>query len=184
MDQTLFYEMWLGTWLACASVPLAAAGLRRVMRRPEAAKAAIPDACDWPTTLPLADPRWNIPTILLMLVGLGALGGAVLDAHRMVSFLASSVHVTGEITDPRAHPLIRFTTTDGAVVQFTQNGFVSRPLGAAVPVAYQTRDPAGTAQADTFWVNWSTVLGLLWIGFGFTLAPCFGFRAVMQAGRW
>ncbi|RYI32931.1 MAG: hypothetical protein EON48_03810 [Acetobacteraceae bacterium] len=184
IDQALYYEIWLGIWLACALMLLATAGLRRAMRRPGAAKATIFKACDQLVPLPLPDPRWNVPTILLVLVGLGALGGAVLDAHRTASFLAGSIHVIGEIADPRAHPVIRFTATDGAVFQFTQNGFVSRPLGAAVPVAYQTWDPGGTAQVDTFWVNWSTVLGLLWIGFGSTLALFFGFRAVMQAGRW
>ena len=108
----------------------------------------------------------------------------MVDGHWTASFLASSVHVTGTIADPQPHPLIRFTTAEGAEVQFRQNGFVSRPLGAEVPVAYQSKDPAGTAQADTMWANWSNMLGMLWIGLGFTLAPFFGFRAVLRAGWW
>ena len=61
---------------------------------------------------------------------------------------------------------------------------LSRPLGAEVPVAYQTQDPKGTARADTFWADWSNMMGMLWIGLGFTLAPFFGSRAEFQAGRW
>ncbi len=90
----------------------------------------------------------------------------------------------GTIADPQSHPIIRFATADGAVVEFRQNGDVSRPLGALVPVAYDPADPPGTARADTFWADWGDVLGLLWIGLGFTLLPLFGLRATFRAGRW
>ena len=147
-------------------------------------QAAIPGPWDRPALPPLPTPWWTAATILVLLIGLGALDGAVVDGRWTASFLSNPVHAAGTIADPQPHPVIRFTTADGAMVQFRQNGFVSRPSGAEVPVAYRTQDPAGTAQADTFWANWSSVLGMLWISLGFTLAPFFGFRAVLQAGRW
>ena len=184
MGDAVLYEVWLEIWLACASVLLVASGLRRALRQPRSADADLPGPWDQPDAPPLPKPRWNAATVLMFLIGLGTLGGAVVDGHWTAAFLANSVHVTGTIADPQPHPVIRFTAADGAVVQFRQNGFVSRPLGAEVPVAYQTQDAAGTAQADTFWANWSNVLGMLWVGMGFALAPFFGFRAVFQAGRW
>ena len=36
----------------------------------------------------------------------------------------------------------------------------------------------------SFWADWSNMMGMLWIGLGFTLAPFFGSRAEFQAGRW
>ncbi len=184
IDDAVLYEVWLEIWLTCAAVVLVARRLRRAVRPPRPAKAARPGPWDRPDPPAVLKPRWNAATIVMFLIGLGALGGAVMDGHWTAAFLSGSVHVTGTIADPQPHPIIRFTAQDGAVVQFRQNGFVSRPLGADIPVAYQTQDPAGTAQADTIWVNWSNMLGMLWIGLGFTMAPFFGFRAVFRAGRW
>ena len=181
IGDAFLYEVWLEIWLACGAVFLAALVLRRAVRRSGSADAGGPR--DRPGPPPLPRPRWNGATVLLFLIGVGALGGAVVEGHRAAAFLAGSVHVTGAIADPQPHPIIRFTARDGAVVQFRQNGFVSRPLGAEVPVAYQPQDPARTAQADTVWVNWGIMLGMLWIGFGFTLAPFFGVRAGFRAGR-
>lgn len=181
MDDAFLFEVWVELWLACAAVLLVAGGLHRAMGRSRPAGVAPPGPWERPAP-PSA--RWNAATIVMVLVGLGALGGAMVDGHWTAEFLAGSVHVTGTIADPQPHPIIRFTAADGTVAQFRQNGFVSRPLGAQVPVAYQTQDPAGTARADTFWANWSNMLGMLWVGSGFTLAPFFGFRAVFQAGRW
>ena len=184
VDDAFLYEVWLEIWLACAAALIVGGGLRRALRQPRAVAGALAGPWDRPTPPPLPRPRWNAATILLFLIGLGALGGAVVNGHWTASFLADAVHVTGTIADPQPHPLIRFTTAEGAEIRFSQNGFVSRPLGAEVPVAYRVQDPAGTAQADTFWANWSNMLGMLWIGSGFTLAPFFGFRAAFQAGRW
>ena len=111
-------------------------------------------------------PPWNVATVLLWLVGWGMLAGAVVDGHRTTEFLRRAVHVTGTI------------------VEYRQNGSVSRPLGAAVPVAYLAADPSGSARADTFWANWGDLLGLVWIGLGFTLFPFYGLRATFRAGRW
>ncbi len=176
IDDAILYEVWLETWLACAviAVALARAYRGRVGRAPPAA----------PETPAAPHAPWNPATILLMVIGCGALAGAVLEGHRSAAFLARAAHVGGTIASADSHPRIRFVTETGSVVEFTQNGSVSRPLGAEVPVAYDTRDPSGTARADTFWVNWSDVLGLLWVGAGFTLFPFFGFRATFRAGRW
>ena len=173
MEDAFIYETWLELWLACGLVVLLAAQARR--RRP------VPE----PPTLwgrTPSDPPWNAATILLVLVGWAVLAGAVLDGHWTADFLSSATRVSGEIADDEPHPLIRFTA-DGAAVTFRQNGFVSRPVGAAVPVAYQSDDPAGTARADTVWANWSDVLGMVWVGLGFTLHPFFGFRGTFRGSR-
>ncbi len=91
--------------------------------------------------------------------------------------MARAVRAAGMIANEDAHPLIRFTIGDGTVVTFRQNGGISRPVGAAVPVAYDPADPAGTAQADTLFAAWGEVVGFSWIGLGFTLFPFFGVRA-------
>ena len=179
IDDAFAYEAWLEIWLACVAV----VALLPVARRPFArtrSKAVRPGPWDEM----VSSPWWNGATILLWLVGLAALGGAVVQGHRTASFLAGCVRVTGTIVDPQAHPIIDFTSYDGAIVRFRQNGSISRDQGATVPVAYQKQDPAGTARADTFWAEWSDVLGFAWIGLGFTLAPFFGFRGEFRSGRW
>jgi hypothetical protein len=173
IDDAFIYETWLELWLACGLVVLLAAQLRR--RRP------VPESPTAWGRAPL-DPPWNATTILLVLVGWAVLAGAVLDGHWTAAFLSSATRVTGEIADERPHPLIRFIA-DGAPLTFRQNGFVSRPVGAAVPVAYQSDDPARTARVDTLWTNWSDVLGMVWVGLGFTLHPFFGFRGTFRGSR-
>lgn len=184
MDDAILYEAWVEIWLGCALLPLLATGLRRAIVRGRLTQAA---GAHGPWSEPPRagpTPPWNAATILLWFVGWAALCAAVLDGHWTASFLSNSVHVTGTTIDQEPHPRIRFTAANGAVIEFTQNGYVSRPLGADVPVAYQTQDPARTARADTFWANWSEVLGFAWIGLGFTLAPFYGFRGAFRAGRW
>lgn len=182
VDDAVLFEAWLELWLACAAGVAALAWARRTVtkRRTERAAAPVSEApvSDAP------DPPWNAATIVLWLSGWAALSGAVLDGHWTAAFLARAAHVPGTIASADRHPRIRFTDLTGATVEFTQNGSVSRPVGADVPVAYGARDPSGTARADTFWANWSDVLGLLWIGMGSTLFPFFGYRATLRAGRW
>ena len=184
VDDAILYERWVELWLACALVAaMLTAGLRRTTRmQPESMKPTSP----WDAMRPLTPTSrpWNAATFLLWLVGCGVLAGALVDGHRTADFLRRADHATGTIADPQDHPRIRFTTAGGTEVEFTQNGHISRVLGAAVPVAYLAADPAGTARADTFWANWSDVLGLLWIGGGFTLFPFYGMRAAFRAGRW
>lgn len=182
MDDAFIYETWLEIWLVCGLAVLLAVQARR--RIGPGARPTTRPAPDQPTPWGAApsDPPWNAATILLVLVGWVALAGAVLDGHRTAAFLSSATHVSGEIADDQSHPLIRFTA-NGTSVIYRQNGFVSGPVGEVVPVAYQSDDPAGTARADTFWANWSEVLGMVWIGLGFTLHPFFGFRATFRGGR-
>ena len=183
VDDAVLYEVWVELWLGCALAAGLAIGLRQSTRR-RPRRAAV-QASPWDVMVPqAATPPWNGATVLLWLVGWGALTGAVLDGHWTAAFLRQAIHVTGTIADPESHPRIRFTTADGAAVEFTQNGFISRALGAAVPVAYLPADPSGSARADTAWANWSDVLGLLWVGLGFTLFPFYGLRASFRAGRW
>ena len=182
IDDAVLYEAFVELWIGCALLAGIAFGLLRAFRHGRSSRSALV-ADPWAAAKAPPQP-WNAATIMLWLVGWGVLAGAVVDGHWTAAFLSSAVHVTGTIADPQPHPRIRFPTQDGTVVEFTQNGSVSRPLGAAVPVAYLPDDPSGTARADTFWVNWGDVLGLSWIGLGFTLLPFFGLRGTFRAGRW
>ncbi len=184
VNDAVLYEVWVELWLACAlAAALVLICYRATRRRPfQTLSGASPR--DVMVAQPVREPPWNAATVLLWLVGWAVLAGAVLDGHWTADFLQRANHVTGTIADQESHPRIRFTTLAGETVEFVQNGSVSRPLGAAVPVAYLTQDPSGSARADTFWVNWSDVLGLLWIGLGFTQFPFFGLRASFRAGRW
>lgn len=180
IDDAFLFEGWLELWLGCA---VAAALVVRVRRAARPLRAIVPDS-PWEVTPPVASPPWNAATVLLWLVGWVVLAVAVLDGHRTTAFLQQAVHVTGTVADAQPHPTVRFTTLDGAVIEFTQNGSVSRPPGAPLPVAYLAANPSGSARADTFWANWSDLLGLLWIGGGFTLFPFYGLRAAFRGGRW
>ncbi len=121
---------------------------------------------------------------LMIVLGAIALVAALALGWRTAAFLSHAAHATAYVSDPTPHPRLRFALADGHEVEFTQNGYVSRPRGAAVPVAYDPRDPAGTAQAATFWASWGTPLGLLWIGLGFVLLPLFGVRVEFKPGRY
>ena len=185
IDDALIYEGWLEVWLCCAlATALALAlGLRRAARRRERIRPAGPVAPPPASELQRAAPL-NGATVLLCLIGCAVLGGAVLDGRQRADFLSRATHVAGTIIDPQPHPRIRFTAADGSVVEFTQNGWVDRARGAAVPVAYLAADPAGSARADTFWADWSDVLILLGIGLCFTLGPFYGMRATVRTRRW
>ncbi len=182
IDDAVLYEGWLEAWLGCGLVAAAAAwGWGAAARTRPPLLRSPRDVVAPPAE---AGPPWNAATLLLWLVGWAVLAVAVVEGHRTADFLGRAIHVTGVIADSQAHPRIRFTTADGNVVEYTQNGSVSRPLGANVPVAYLAVDPAGSAQADTFWADWSDLLGLLWVGLGFTLFPFYGLRATFRPGRW
>lgn len=123
-------------------------------------------------------PLLPTPDLLPALFSLdGEDAGTVVEGHRTAAFMAGAAHAAGTIANDDAHPLIRFTTGDGTPVTFRQNGGISRAVGAVVPVAYDPADPAGTAQADTLLAAWGEVMGLAWIGLGFSLFPFFGARA-------
>ncbi len=87
-----------------------------------------------------------------------------------VWFLHGANRADGVIVVDAPHPSVRFVDTTGQTLQFVQNGFVSRSLGSAVEVAYERRDPAGTARVVTFWTTWGSALWLL----PFALAALFG----------
>ena len=123
-----------------------------------------------------------LPTVLLMAVGCVALGTSAWEGWRTATFLGRASRAEGVIVDAAPHPRVRFAVA-GRPVEFVQNGFLSRPLGSAVPVAYDDTDPAGTAEATTFWACWGSALFPLPMGLGFTLLPLFGFRAVWKIGR-
>ena len=166
-DTAILFEAWCEMWLTWAAV---AAMLAWLLPR----RATSPPG---PWDVPARRRPWNAATVLLCAVGWCAVAGAMAQGHQTAAFMARAVRTEGVIASEDAHPLIRFTTGDGTAVTFRQNGGISRAVGAAVPVAYDPADPAGTAQADTIFSAWGEVMGLAWIGLGFTLFPFFGARA-------
>ena len=170
VDMAILFQSWCELWLIWA-VLLGLPLLWWLHRR----RARLPPPSPWDRPAPRLP--WNAATWLLFAVGWCAMAGTVVEGHRAATFLRGATRVEGTIASDDAHPLVRFTTADGTAVTFRQNGNVSRAMGASVPVAYDASDPAGTAQADTVFVNWGNTAGLTWLGLGFTLFPFFGIRA-------
>ncbi len=112
----------------------------------------------------------------MVAIGLAALAYTAWQVAETAHFLSRAARAEGTVAEASPHPLIRFETAEGVPVRFRQNGFVSRPEGASVPVAYDPRDPAGTARAATFWPTWGTALWMLPAGLGFTILPLLGAR--------
>ena len=170
VDNAILFEMSCEFWLFWAVVISLPAWL--LFRR---RTSVLPGPGPWHQ--PARRQPWNAATVLLWAVGWCAMAGTVVQGHRTAAFLARADHAAGVIASDDAHPLIRFTIGDGTVVTFRQNGGISRAMGAAVPVAYDPADPTGTAEADTLFAAWGEIMGLAWIGLGFTLFPFFGVRA-------
>lgn len=124
--------------------------------------------------------RWE--KAILATVGVLIVAWATFQTWKTWSFLAHCERVTGVVVENTGHPVIRFTAANGATVQFVQNGYVSRDAGSAIPVAYDPRDPAGTARADTFLALWASILGLLPMSFG-CLAAAFLGGEIRLTGR-
>ena len=110
-------------------------------------------------------------------LGWALLGLTAWEATDTALFLSRAM---GVVQNPAPHPVIRFALRDGTAVRFRQNGLVSRPAGAAVPVAYDPKHPAATARAATFWPTGGTALWLLPTGLGFVLLPRLGFSAAWK----
>ena len=123
-------------------------------------------------------------TAAMVVAGLAALGVSAWQGYGTATFLGQASRAAGTVVDRSGRPVIRFVTEGGAAVEFGQSGFVIRPIGAAVPVAYEPHDPAGTARPATFWALWGGALWLLPTGLGFTLLPLFGAKAAWRLGRW
>ena len=90
---------------------------------------------------------------------------------RTASFLHHASRADGVIVAASPHPSVRFSNSTGHQTEFVQNGFVSRPLGSTVPVAYDPRDPAQTARVVTFWTTWGSAAWLLPFGAAATFSP-------------
>ena len=110
---------------------------------------------------------------LIFFVGVAASAYTLRACVQLAGRMARATYTGGIIADPQPHPVISFLDGSGRTVTFVQNGFIARPAGAAVPVLYDARDPAGTAQAATFWATWGVALWMLPVGAGFTLSALY-----------
>ncbi|MGY2892456.1 DUF3592 domain-containing protein [Deinococcus sp. UYEF24] len=120
----------------------------------------------------------------MIIVGICALVGSGVQVWQTTHFLSQATSTQGLVVKASGHPVIRFSTVAGKPVQFVQNGFLTRPLGASVPVVYSAHDPAGTARAATFWTLWGPALWLLPMGLGFTILPLLGAEVTWRSGRF
>ena len=102
--------------------------------------------------------EFALPTRWAGVIGAVLLAIVLWQAFDVASFLAHADRANGVIVDDQPHPTIQFARPDGQLVRFTQNGFVSRPPGSPIEVAYDPADPAGTAVADSLFPMWWTVL--------------------------
>lgn len=105
--------------------------------------------------------------ILLIVVGIAALAFAGVQAWQTVRFERRALAAVAVVVADRgeehetmseAHPLIEFTTRDGQVVRYNQNGMGSQPIGRRLPLLYLPADPRGSAIVATFWTRWSLVI--------------------------
>ncbi|MGY2897308.1 hypothetical protein [Deinococcus sp. UYEF24] len=120
----------------------------------------------------------------MIIVGIWVLLGSGVRVWQTTHFLFQATSIQGLVVRASAHPVIRFSTMAGTPVQFVQNGFLTRSLGASVPVVYSAHDPAGTARAATFWTLWGPALWLLPMGLGFTILPLLGTKVAWRWGRF
>lgn len=182
VDDAVLYERWVELWLACASVAaLLTTGLRRPLRpRPGRTSPASPGTVTRANRGAAALDRRHGPALAYRMRCAGQRTARGASNGRLPTPCRSYHRRHRRSATASSHPV-----NDGQrqVIESTQNGAVSLPARASVPVAYLATDPEGSAQADTVWVNWSTVLGLLWIGGGFRLFPFYGVRAAFRAGR-
>ncbi len=128
--------------------------------------------------------RLNSAALMLVIVGVGALIATGVQLTQTARFLTHATWTQGTVLRASAHPVIRFSTEAGTSVQFTQNGFLTRPVGAQVRVVYAVGDPAGTARAATFWTIWGAALWWLPMGLGFTVLPLMGAEVTWRWGRF
>ncbi|WP_407569887.1 DUF3592 domain-containing protein [Deinococcus altitudinis] len=120
----------------------------------------------------------------MMIIGACALVGSGVQVWQTMHFLSQATSTQGLVVRASGHPVIRFSTMAGTPVQFVQNGFLARELGASVRVVYSAHDPAGSARAATFWTLWGSALWLLPMGLGFTFLPLLGTEVTWRWGRF
>ena len=125
-----------------------------------------------------------MPTVLLMLVGIGLLCFTAWRVGATQHFLAGSARAEGVVRGGAHHPTVFFTAADGRDVSFVaRSSFGTLPENAAVRIAYDPTDPAGTAMVVDWWSVWVGPLWILPAGLAFTLLPLFGYR-VRIGGRY
>jgi len=122
--------------------------------------------------------------LVMVVAGLCALTASGVQLWQTMHFLSHASWTQGRVVRASAHPVIRFSTATGPPVQFVQNGFLNRPVGAQVKVVYTARDPVGTARAATFWTLWGPVLWWLPMGVGFTVLPLLGAEFAWRPWRY
>ena len=122
--------------------------------------------------------------LVIVIAGLCALTASGVQLWQTAHFLSNATWTQGRVVRASAHPVIRFSPAAGPSVQFVQNGFLTRPVGAQIKVVYAVRDPARTARAATFWTLWGPVLWWLPMGFGFTILPLLGAEVAWRPRRF
>jgi hypothetical protein len=133
--------------------------------------------------------------LLFWAVGVCALCFGVWQAWEVLRLLQSAVRTQGIILadilpdgtpSPTGvgRPLVEFTTHEGRVIRYRQNGMGATPPGVQVPVLYLAEDPQESAKVDRPWVLWVPVVWPLFMGLGFIVLMLLGATVQSLPGRW
>ena len=104
-----------------------------------------------------------------VLAGLSSVAILCWQVTATIGFLNRTTRAPGVIVEAKAHPWVAFTIADGTRIRFQQNGNLSGPEGTPVCVAYEVKDPQGTARVHSFWADWGGVFDILPVA-GFFIA--------------
>lgn len=85
----------------------------------------------------------------------------LIEAGRVASALVAAAD---DPTAEHAHPMVQFTTADGQVIRYRQNGYSAEAGHGRVPVIYNPADPARTATVKSFSTLWLPLVMPLGLG--------------------
>ena len=114
-----------------------------------------------PTQTPIG--HWHDGLLLLFITFL-LFVAMIPVASNEYSFVQTAARAKGTVIRQdygKHHVTIRFTTTDGKVVEYGQNGHISYEAGEQVTVLYDMKEPRQTASTDAIGALWVDTIDLL-----------------------
>ncbi len=88
------------------------------------------------------------------------------------AFTQNAAHAKGEVTrqtSGKHHVDVQFTTADGQVITYPQNGFISYEEGDVVTVYYDPKDPQGSRYTNGIAALWGHTISVSLFAFGFLI---------------
>ena len=99
---------------------------------------------------------------LVLLAAIALLSLASFMALSEYRFIQTSARADGVVfrqDHGKHHVSIRFNTSDGKVIEYGQNGFISFEVGDKVTVLYDPKKPDFDAKVNTIGATWGDTLG-------------------------